>query len=111
MNDKTIDAKISISEDLGSRADGAIRDFWTTGRSVRQAGAVTGSGRILDGAVKSYEIRTNPSCRDVASTSANGSLHVFIRPFPQGPIRLMSFDTKGRNNAHGCDVSLMAELR
>ena len=31
MNDKTIDAKISISEDLGSRADGAIRDFWTPG--------------------------------------------------------------------------------
>ena len=73
MNDKTIDAKISISEDLGSRADGAIRDFWTTGRSVRQAGAVTGSGRILDGAVKSYETRAPPTAtlRQTARASAN----------------------------------------
>jgi len=61
---------------------GAIRDFWTTGRSVRQTRAVTGSGRILDGAVN--EIRANPSCRDVVSTSANGSLHAFILPLPQG---------------------------
>jgi hypothetical protein len=58
---------------LARELPGAIRDFWTTGRSVRQARAVTGSGRTPDGAVTSYEIRANPSCRDVASTSANGS--------------------------------------
>jgi hypothetical protein len=52
---------------------------------------VTGSERILDEAVKSYEIRANPSCRDVASTSANGSLHVFILPFFAKTIRLRQF--------------------
>jgi hypothetical protein len=61
MNDKTVDDKISIGEDLGSELMGAIRDFWTTGRSVRQARAVTGSGRILDGAVN--EIRANRGSR------------------------------------------------
>ena len=37
MNDKTVDDKISQRRFLARELLGAIRDFWTTGRSVRQA--------------------------------------------------------------------------